>query len=193
MTGPATDLVIGAALGVSLAMPPGPMNAWIAAVAARSYRAGVLTGLGAMTADAILGALVFALDRSVDLSAAVRLIYLPGAAVMLFLGVRLLRRPASAPPSPPPGGAYARAVLLGLSNPFQVLWWLTAGVAFAYLGGAVLFVGLFGAIALWVVGFPAAIQAGARRWPSFENAVRLASGAVLVGFAAYFVLLFVLG
>ena len=192
--GPVENALFGVVLGFSLAAPPGPMNAWIAARSTRSWRAGAITGLGAMTADALLGAAVFVLDGAVDLSAAVRYVYALGAAVMLLFAVRLLRRPAGGE-EPAAGGrwTYLRALGLGVSNPFQVVWWLTAGVAFAYLGGAVLLLGLFGAIAVWVVSFPAAVRGGARRFPSFERIVRVASGAILLGFVGYFVTLFVLG
>ena len=186
-------LVFGIVLGFSLAIPPGPMNAWIAAVAARSYRAGVVTGLGAMTADGILGLAVYLLARVADLHAVVRFVYLLGAGVMGFLGARLLREVGSAGSDLPDERTFARAVAIGLSNPFQVVWWLTAGVAFAYLGGAVLLLGLFGAIVVWVVTFPRLVHAGARRSPSFERGVRYVSAGILLAFATYFVVLFSLG
>jgi len=184
--------LVGAVLGFSLAVPPGPMNAWIAAVAARSFRGGVVTGLGAMTADGLLGAVVYALDRVVDLHVEVRFVYLLGAGVMAFLGSRLLRPAEATTGELPDRRTYVRAVGIGLSNPYQVLWWLSAGVAFAYLGGIVLLLGLFGAIAVWVVAFPWAVHAGTRRHTGLQRAVRLASAVILFGFAAYFVVLFVL-
>lgn len=193
MSAPAVDLAFGLLLGFSLVVPPGPMNAWIAATSARSYRAGVLTGLGAMSADAVLGAAVFLLDRSVPLASVVRGVYAVGAIVMTLLAVRLLR-PRAQPPRPPSGPTTVlRAVGIGLSNPFQLLWWLTAGVAFAYLGGAILLAGLFGAILIWVVLFPWAVHAGATRWPAAARWIDFASGLILAGFAAYFGLLAVAG
>ncbi len=165
------------------------MNAWIAALAARSWRAGVVTGLGAMTADAVLAAAVFGLESVVDLGLVVRAIYVLGAVVMTVLGIRLVRRPP--PVESPPGDrrTFSAALGLGLANPFQIVWWLTAGIAFAYLGGAVLFAGLFGAIAIWIVGFPALVRRGTQRSPRAARAVVFASGALLLAFAAYFVLL----
>ncbi len=185
-------MLFGLLLGFSLVVPPGPMNAWIAAAAARSFRAGVVTGLGAMTADAILGTVVYVLERAVDLHVALRGIYAVGAAVMAYLGARLLRAPIGARAAPGETVAFARALLLGISNPFQIVWWLTAGVAFAYLGGIVLLLGLFGAIAVWIVVFPWAVHAGARQRPNLERLVGVVSGAILIGFAAYFAALAVL-
>ncbi len=185
----AGELLIGLALGASLSVPPGPMNAWIAAASTRSYRAGVTTGLGAVSADAVLGAVVYALDRTVVLGSVLPLVYALGAGVMVYFAVRLLRGRNRADPGSGDLLTFSRALALGLSNPFQVLWWLTAGVAFAYLGGAVLLVGLFGAIALWVLGFPRAVREGVRRSEKVERAVVIVSAAVLAGFAAYFGLL----
>lgn len=181
------ELLIGLLLGFSLAAPPGPMNALIAAESMRGFRRGVVTGLGAMSADAVLGAVVYFARSVVDVHEYVRVIYALGCGVVAYFGVRLLvRRPEGPEPIAPPARTFASAFVLGVSNPFQILWWLTAGLAFAYLGGALLFVGLFGAIAVWIVAFPAVVSAGASRAPRAVPGVRLVSGAVLLGFAAYF-------
>ena len=180
----------GLALGFSLTIPPGPMNALIAARSVVSLRAGVVTGCGAMSADLILGVLVYALRSEVDLSSAVRWVYVVGALVMAFLGVRLLSHTA-AESAPAPAGVrtYSQAILVGLSNPFQIVWWLTAGLAFAYLGGLVLFVGLFAAVAAWVVGFPYALHVGTRGRPGVARAVVYGSAAIMFAFAVYFAVL----
>lgn len=177
----------GLALGFSLAVPPGPMNALIASSAARSYRAGLLTALGAMSSDAVLGAVVLSLSTWIDLHAVVRPLDAVGAGVLAYFGLRLIWQPRA--PAPSPAGiarTYSQGLALGLSNPFQILWWLTAGLAFARLGGAVLFVGLFGAIAVWVVGFPYAVHAGVRRYPRIDRGILVLSAAILFAFAGYF-------
>ena len=184
------EVVIGLALGFSLTIPPGPMNALIASRSVRSLRLGILTGLGAMSADALLGAAVYLLSSAVDLHSVVREIYALGAVVMAYFGYRLLRASGTASTeSSSEAHAYSTALGLGLSNPFQILWWLTAGLAFAYLGGLVLFLGLFGAIAIWIVLFPWGLRRGAERFPSFERAVTLVSAVILIGFAGYFAFL----
>ncbi len=182
--------VFGLALGFSLTIPPGPMNALIAARSVASLRAGVITGCGAMSADLILGILVYALRSEVDLGSVVRWVYAVGAVVMVFLAIRLLRPPtAEALPSPAGVRTYSQAILVGLSNPFQIVWWLTAGLAFAYLGGVILFVGLFSAVAVWVVGFPYALHVGTRGRPGVARAVVYVSAAILFAFAVYFAVL----
>jgi threonine/homoserine/homoserine lactone efflux protein len=184
------ELAFGLVLGFSLAIPPGPMNAFIASQPVRSFREGVTAGLGAMSADLFLGVLIYAVHSAVDLSAGLRWIYLAGAAVMVYLGVGVLRG-ASANPPPETTGlrTYTKALGLGVSNPFQIVWWLTAGLAFAYFGGWVLFVGLFGAIAVWVVAFPYAVHVGTEHRPKIARAVVVVSGIAIFAFAAYFLYL----
>jgi arginine exporter protein ArgO len=48
------SLFSGVLLGYSLAVPPGPMNALIAAWSLRSFRHGFAVGAGAMSADFLL-------------------------------------------------------------------------------------------------------------------------------------------
>lgn len=184
------EVGVGLLLGFTLAAPPGPMNALIAARAVRSLERGILTGLGAMSADAILGVLVFGASAVVDLSTIIRPVYVLGCLVMGYLGYRLLVGRASPVVLPDsPVRAYSSAALIGLSNPFQILWWLTAGLAFAYVGGWVLFVGLFGAIAVWIVVFPYTLSKGAQRSPKVEQWVTYGSGCILIAFAVYFAIL----
>jgi threonine/homoserine/homoserine lactone efflux protein len=166
------------------------MNALIAFQSVRSLRSGIITGLGAMTADLVLGALIFALRSEIDRGGVFRWVYLIGAMVMVFLGLQLLRRRAEAQTRTVSGiRTYPQAVLVGITNPFQIFWWLTAGLAFAYLGGIVLLAGLFAAIAMWVIAFPYAIHLGTRRRPDLARAVAYVSSAMMFVFAAYFVLL----
>ena len=184
------DLAFGLALGFSLTIPPGPMNAFILARAVRSLREGVTAGLGAMSADLVLGVVVYSLRSVLDLSSELRWVYLIGAAMMVYLGVSLLRTSAGPAPEETAGlRTYTSALGLGLSNPFQIVWWLTAGLAFAYFGGLVLFVGLFGAIAVWIVVFPWAVHRGTERRPELAQAVIVGSALVIFGFAAYFLVL----
>ncbi|MFZ0891934.1 MAG: LysE family transporter [Thermoplasmata archaeon] len=183
-------LLLGLALGFSLTIPPGPMNAFISSQAVRSLRNGVVAGAGAMSADAVLGAVVFLLRSSVSLTAEIRVVYLSGACVMTLYAILLLRSrrgPAGATPSSI--RVYAQALLLGIGNPFQILWWLTAGLAFAFLGGLVLFVGLFSAIAVWIVVFPTAVHRGVQSRPQLESTVVVVATGFLLAFAAYFLYL----
>ncbi len=182
------DLVlVGLALGFSITVPPGPMNVLIASRSARSLTAGIITGLGAMSADAILGAAVYEVHSAVDLGALVRGIDALGAIVLAVMVYRLSRPPPTVrTPTRPGVRVYSSALAVGLTNPFQILWWVTAGLAFAYVGGFALFLGLFAAIAIWIVIFPYAISEGARRDPRVPRIISLVSAVLLGGFAVFF-------
>jgi threonine/homoserine/homoserine lactone efflux protein len=187
------EVGVGLVLGFTLTAPPGPMNVLIASRSARSLNRGIVTGMGAMSADAVLGVAVFVLSAAVDLASFIRAIYVLGCLVMAYLGYRLFVLPTStAPLTDSPVRTYSSALLIGLSNPFQILWWLTAGLAFAYLGGWALFVGLFGAIAVWIVAFPYVVSAGTRRFPDAERWITYGSGSILIAFAVYFAVLAVI-
>ena len=182
---------VGMALGFSLVIPPGPMNALIMVRSVHSLRAGVMTGLGAMTADVILGALVWLLHTLVNLAPVVRWAEAVGAVVMAYFAYRVLgrTRPLEPPSTEQDVRVYSIALAAAVTNPFQIVWWLTAGLAFAYLGGMLLLGGLFLAIAVWVVTFPYVLHQGARRSERFPRAVAVVSGFLFAGFAVYAALL----
>ena len=184
------DLLFGVLLGFSLTIPPGPMNALIASHAARSRRLGIIAGTGAMSADAVLGIIAFSLRSEIDLAPFTTAIYLLGAAVLVIYGLLVLRSRSGPTTELQPGfKVYSTAFALGLGNPFQILWWLTAGLAFAFVGGALLFVGLFGAIAIWVVVFPTVIDLGVRDRPKVQQSIIVLSSLLMFGFAAYLLFL----
>ena len=185
MTASGLVLLAGFALGLTLAVPPGPMNGLIAAQTARGgLSAGILTGAGAMTADLILGGLVLGLGAAAVLAPYSREIDLVGAAVLVLFAIRLFRRRQQRlTTSAGRGRAYLAGLALGIGNPFQILWWLTAGLALVGSGGALLLVGLFAAIALWIVTFPLGLNGVLRRHPRAGEGLAMASALLLGAFA----------
>lgn len=180
-------ILFGLALGFSLTIPPGPMNALIASQSVRSRTEGFVTGLGAMTADLVLGLLVYGLRSVFDLNGFLRIVYVVGTVVMAYFGYRLwVRRDATSAPPASRTLTFTQALGLGLSNPVQIVWWFTAGLAFAYLGGVALFLGLFAAIAVWIVVFPTLVHRGSRRYPAMGRWVSTISSGIMIAFAIYF-------
>lgn len=184
----AYSFLFGMALGFSLTVPPGPMNALIASESVISLRKGIVAGTGAMSADLALAVIVFVLRTVVDLGSLVSYIYVLGAVMISALGLLILRNRRRSAPELPDKRTYAKALALGISNPFQIFWWLTAGLAFAYLNGPVFFIGLFASVAVWIVIFPIALHAGTRTHPRLSEAVTIVSALLMFVFAAYFVL-----
>ena len=181
-------IVSGLALGFSLTVPPGPMNAFIASkTAAGGTRTGIIAGTGAMSADMLLGVAVYLARTFIDIQAVIKLIYIVGACVLSALAYFMLTTRSAAVDEEPKLRTYSTAVLMGITNPFQILWWLTAGLAFAYIGGITLLSGLFTAVAVWIVVFPVMLHLGTRRHPGASRAVTIASAIIMLLFAGYFI------
>ena len=211
-----SSAVAGVAFGVALAAPPGPMNAIIAEESVlRGWRSGFFAGLGAMTADAVffvlaLFGVVSVVQRLPTLRAAMVGI---GGLLMLYFACGAYADASSGftgDGEVHDDRGFRKAFVLALTNPYQVVFWLTLGVGllepgtldvFApvpYVGDALaglfvvrtgspaLLVGFFGGIALWIVGFPAALVGTGRRVDAFAPAVAYASAAVLGGFGVLF-------
>jgi threonine/homoserine/homoserine lactone efflux protein len=105
---------------------------------------------------------------------------------------------------------FRKAFVLALTNPYQILFWLTIGVGLLtpgtvdvlsqtpYVGEALagvlvvetgspaLLLGLFGGIVVWIVGFPATLVAAERRVEALAPVVAYVSAAVLAGFGVFF-------
>jgi threonine/homoserine/homoserine lactone efflux protein len=209
------SIVFGAIFGLALAAPPGPMNAVIAQESVlRGWTAGFRAGLGAMTADvcffvfSVLGVVAFigSMPR------------LEGA--MIGVGGVLMLWFAYGAVSDAAGGVdwdtetddrgFRKAFALALTNPYQILFWLTAGVGMLesgrvdilaetpYVGDTLsgtlvvetgtpaLVVGFFIGITLWIVGFPASLVAAGQRLDRLSRAIAYLSAIVLAGFGMWF-------
>lgn len=226
MTSLAPSLFAGVVFGVALAAPPGPMNAIIAEESVvRGWVAGFKAGLGAMMADAIffvlaaLGVVAF-----VEQFPTVRAVMVgTGGVLMLYFAYGAARDVQSSfQPGSGDGGevetaveesgstGFRKAFVLALTNPYQILFWLTIGVGLLkpgtldvlaetpYVGGELagtlvvetgspaLVAGFFGGIFLWVTGFPAALVGAKQRVNAFAPVVAGVSAVVLAGFGVLF-------
>jgi len=213
-------LAAGVVFGLALAAPPGPMNAVIAEESVlRGRFAGFRAGLGAATADAIFFLLAYlgvvAVVESLPLLRG--LMVAVGGVLMLYFAVGAARgarasfRPTSGDePSIEGGKGFRKALVLALTNPYQVLFWLTVGVGLlrpgeldvlarlpvvgADLAGAfvvttgspALIGGFFLGILIWITGFPAGLVAAENRAETFAPLVAVASAVVLAGFGVFF-------
>lgn len=159
----------GLVIGFSIAAPVGPIGVLcIRRTLAEGRAAGLASGLGAATADALYGTVAAAGLTAVSgfLLAQAGWIRLGGGLFLLYLGARtLLARPVDARPTvggPAPVGrrglidAYASTFLLTLTNPLTILSFaavfagLGLGAAPGEYGAALLLVlGVFSGSALW--------------------------------------------
>ena len=187
----------GVLIGFSIAAPVGPIGVLcIRRTLADGPAAGLATGLGAASADAIYGMVAaFGLTWITGLllggQAWIRIV---GGAFLLYLGLRtFFARPGERPATASGAGlaaAYASTFLLTLTNPMTILSFVAV---FAALGlgtartdpasAAALVLGVFAGSALWwltlsglVGAFRARFDARALRW------VNRVSGAIIVAF-----------
>ena len=158
------SLLAGAVFGLALAAPPGPMNAVIAEESVlRGWTAGARAGLGAATADFVFFLLAYAgvvafIERLALLRAA--MVFVGGLLMLYFAhgAVADARGTYTAADAPEEGKGFRKAFVLALTNPYQILFWLTVGIGL--------------------------LQAGTV--DALAPAVAYASAAVLAGFGCYF-------
>jgi threonine/homoserine/homoserine lactone efflux protein len=156
-------LLQGLIIGFSIAAPVGPIGVLcIRRTLAQGRAAGLVSGLGAATADALYGCiagfgLTFISGLLISQQGWLKLL---GGAFLCYLGIRtLLSQPAeraAAAGGMGLAGAYASTFLLTLTNPTTILSFVAvfAGLGLASMGGdyaaAVLLVlGVFCGSALW--------------------------------------------
>lgn len=185
----------GVGIGLSLAAPPGPVNALIASHAVtRSWRAGFLVGCGAMTADAGFLVLSAAARSAVAAFASswFPVIAALGAGVLAYFAIGAVRQWRAADAvlesrEEQRAASYATGLATNLASPYPLLWWLTAGVILIGQLGPALIVGFFIGIVLWISAFPWALRTVQRRFAQTYRAVLLFSIVCLAAFAAYLV------
>ena len=213
-------LLAGVLFGLAVAAPPGPMNAVIAEESVlRGWSAGFRAGLGAMTADiaffllALVG-VISIVDRLPTLRSVMMAI---GGLLMLYFaygalhGTRTTFRPDEQLEEDSKG--FWKALALALTNPYQILFWLTIGVGLirpgeldilghlptavtrtvdlsgtvvVRTGSPTLLIGFFGGILLWTVVFPASLVRAGRRIDALTPVIAGLSALVLAGFGIVF-------
>ena len=216
LTATALSFLAGLLFGLALAAPPGPMNAIIAEESVvRGWAAGFTAGLGAMVADVVFFVLALAgvatfVEEWPQLRASMVTV---GGVLMLYFALdaaRSARMTLTEIESAGDARGFQKALVLGLTNPFQILFWLTVGVALLnpgtidvlaytpYVGDALagtvvvetgsvaLLAGLFGGIVVWIVGFPAMLVAAGRRVDALAPLVAGTSTLILAGFGLLF-------
>ena len=187
-------ILAGIGIGLSLAAPPGPVNAIIAShTVTRSWRAGFLVGLGATTADTIFLALsILARSAIAGIEPYVPFIALLGAGVMVFFAwsaVRAWKRADTIVESRPEEHtrSYATGLSVNITSPYPILWWLTAGLVLINQLGSAVLIGFYGGLILWNTAFPLALREAQRRIARTYHAVLAFSIVCLFAFAAWLV------
>jgi threonine/homoserine/homoserine lactone efflux protein len=190
-------LLSGLVIGFSIAAPVGPIGVLcIRRTWAEGRASGLVSGLGAATADAVYGAvagfgLTFISNFLVSQQAALRLI---GGLFLCYLGFKtILANPAqqsAAVKGTGLVGAYGSTFFLTLTNPMTIIFFaaIFAGLGLAdastsYESASILVSGVFiGSASWWLI-----LSSGASLFQSKIHPYRLVwvnriSGAVIIGF-----------
>jgi threonine/homoserine/homoserine lactone efflux protein len=190
----------GLVIGLSIAAPVGPIGVLCirrTLTQGRSY--GLVSGLGAATADAVYGCVAgfgltlissFLVDQQVWLR-------LVGGAFLCYLGVKtLLAKPAEeAAKARGTGllGAYASTLFLTLTNPMTILSFaaIFAGLGVAetnggYIPAAILVLGVFAGSALWWLLLSGGVSLFRKKFtPQALVWGNRVSGLVVMGFGVF--------
>jgi len=172
------SLLFGLALGLSIAAPPGPVNSIIAAESLRSKLHGTSVGLGAMTADFIFFVLTLFFGHFIP-TKITYFLYVVGGLFMIWLAFGVLRSTSS---SRTARANYITGLSMGLTNPFQITWWLTTGLFMMQQVGVFAAPGFFGGIVIWITLFPYIVNRYAK---GLFRIIRFISFGILLGFGAF--------
>ena len=192
-----TFLLKGLAIGFSIAAPVGPIGVLcIRRTLAEGRASGLVSGLGAATADAIYGCiagfgLTFISSFLVSQQVWLRLI---GGLFLCYLGLKsLLAKPAEQAASAKEdglAGAYASTLFLTITNPMTIISFAAvfAGLGLAstsgnYESAGLLILGVFIGSALWWLILSGAAAIFRERFNSRRlQWVNRISGAIIIGF-----------
>ena len=190
-----TPFAQGATLGLSGALSPGPLQAYMLAQAAKRgpWRTLPIALVPLVTDPIIISTVLAVLSRVPP--ALLRALHLGGGLFVVWLGVaalRSLRREAAAAPVHEPPVGFVRAALVNLTNPNAWIWWSVAGGAaltsawkaspaqgLAYLGG--FYLCLVGGNALLIVLFGEVGRLG----PRASRALTVLSALLLLVFGGF--------
>ncbi len=190
-------LLTGLLIGFSIAAPVGPIGVLcIRRTLADGRTHGLVSGLGAATADAIYGAIAgFGLTLiSSALVSQQMWLRLIGGAFLIYLGVQTFRaRPAENPAKAEGSGllgAYTSTFFLTLTNPMTILSFVAifAGVGLAnatgdYLAASVLVAGVFLGSAMWWLTLSGGVSLFRNKFnPRALVWVNRISGTIVTGF-----------
>jgi threonine/homoserine/homoserine lactone efflux protein len=193
-------LISGIIIGFSIAAPVGPIGVLcIRRTLAEGRRHGLVSGLGAATADAVYGCiaafgLTFISDVLVQQQLWLRII---GGAFLIFLGVKtILSKPSEKPSSEKRTGlltAYGSTFFLTLTNPMTILSFVAifAGIGLGstvadYGSAALLVFSVFSGSALWWLVLSGTVGILKKKvTPRVLMWINRTSGAIIVGFAVF--------
>lgn len=197
MSGSIPVLLSGAALGLSIAAPPGPVTALaVQEVVSRSWFSGWLVTFGATVADGVFFVLTYYGVARMVTTQERSAMFVLGGALMLYLASSTLRtaRTPVLPAVPSKGSAassgrrspFLVGLSIGLTNPYQLGWWFAIGAGMVAEFGESVAVGFFVGIVVWTVFVTGVVHTSVTRYARTAPAIAYASAALMVAFGLWF-------
>jgi len=182
------EILAGAALGLSLAAPPGPVMAVMATAASRGRsRESILTALGAISADAVwlslvtLGFIAFLGNHP----RAVGGLGIGGACLLLWMAYGAYRSARAGLGESKLRGSYRLGLLTVLTSPFSFAWWMANGALLLATLGWGGIAGMFSSLVLYSFVITYAFGWMGARFRHTASAIAYVSVVMLVGFGLY--------
>jgi threonine/homoserine/homoserine lactone efflux protein len=182
------EIAAGAALGISLAAPPGPVIAVMATAATRGRsRESILTALGAVTADAMWLALVTLgfLAYLQDHPRGVGVLGLGGAALLFWMAWQGWKSARAGNYESNLRGSFRLGFLTVLTSPFSFAWWMGNGALLLATWGPPGVAGMFAALLAYSFLFTAAFAWLGTNFKHTAVVIAYVSVVMLAGFGVH--------
>ncbi len=189
----------GVALGFSIAAPPGPVTAFAAQqVVSRSWLSGWLVMLGATVSDGVFFMLTYFGVARLVTPGERDFLFILGGLLMLYLAASILRgtrrrralsssqRPDRWSSSPIRRHPFLLGLTMGLTNPYQLGWWIAIGAGMVAEFGGSIAAGFFIGIVSWTVVLTWTVHASVRRYERLSPLIAYASAAIMGAFGLWF-------
>ena len=190
-------------IGFSGALMPGPMFALVLSGSSKSgFKAGPLTVLGHGILElALVIGLVLGLGSLLQNETVFKIIGIVGGAVLVYLGIDMIRSIRQAKIDLEKGGKdpgkslIFHGIIASLSNPYWIMWWATIGMAlilsaskYKLWGVIVFFIGHILSDLVWYSSVSFAVDRG-RKFLSQKvyKGIIAVCGVFLIGFGIYFI------
>ena len=191
-------------VGLSGAMSPGPvLTVTISETLKRGFKAGPLITLGHAILEITLLALIgLGLGPFFEHPAVVTVFMSAGGLVLLWMGAQMLlsnkritEEALSATGKDSPYGPILAGIVLSVSNPFWIIWWVTIGMSFVtqslqygLIGLACFYIGHILSDLVWYSFVSFSVSAGRRLCPPMVYRILfILGGAILVMLGAMFI------
>jgi threonine/homoserine/homoserine lactone efflux protein len=153
--------------------------------------------LGATSADGVFFVLTYYGVARLVTTGERGALFILGGILLLYLALVTVRRAVRLPSgSLSPSGRWSSSPMrrfpfllglsVGLTNPYQLGWWVAVGAGMVADFGGTVAAGFFVGIISWTLAFTALVHAGVRKYQRLAPAIAYGSAAIMVGFAAWF-------